>query len=237
MNQADDRSPTGSRRRFLATGLGLGLGWPLIGPAGHRVPGPMESFHPFSPDRTVILPRRLGRGHLPARRAIERKVEELAGMDLRRVPGPKIEALLQVADAVTCHYGVGHRLEEWAVRIPIQEAFCPMSFGNFGYLSNWQPREPVPGAGDPLDWWLFLSPGPIEWGGLDGLPVHALVAHVSPINYHEQIDAMCWAWSNAGRLGSKVAEGHQWDRLARMRPLDAVRLLNEVYRAVVEERR
>ena len=71
------RLPSTSRRRFLAMTLGLGLESPLIGSIpvrqARRSCAP-EVCHPFSPARTVILPRTLGRPHIPARRVIERRV-------------------------------------------------------------------------------------------------------------------------------------------------------------------
>jgi hypothetical protein len=76
-----------------------------------------------------------------------------------------------------------------------------------------------------VDWWLFLSPEPIEWGSLDDLPIFALVAHVSPINSHDQNGAMYDAW----KLLKVVAEADSWPRLARRRPLDVIRRLNGLY--------
>ncbi len=111
MNGNFDRMLTINRRRLLATATSFALGASLARTGFARRPSWADDGHPFSPARTVVLPRRLGRRHLPARRAIERKVEELAAMDLWRLPGPKVEALLQVADAVTEYYGIGRRLE------------------------------------------------------------------------------------------------------------------------------
>jgi hypothetical protein len=165
---------------------------------------------------------------------IERKVEELAGMDLRRLPGPKVDALLQVAVAVTDHYGIGDHLEAWADRIPVQEAFCAQSEGHAGILSRWQPSDPVPGAGSPTDWWLFLSPEPIEWDSLDDLPVHAVIAHVSNIDFNEQRRTMSRASRAAWRILREVGETGVWPRLARREPLDAVRLLNAAYASIPE---
>jgi hypothetical protein len=136
-------------------------------------------------------------------------------MDLRRLPEPKVEALLQVADAVTEYYGIGDRLEVWADRIPVQESFAAQSAEHAGVLSYWQPAEPVPGAGSPVDWVLFLSPEPIDWGSLDDLPIFALVAHVSPINLHHQNGEMYDAWEDAWKLMRMVAQTDPWPRLAR----------------------
>jgi hypothetical protein len=186
-------------------------------------------YHPFSPARTVILPRRLGRPHIPARRAIERRVEELASEDLRRLPEPKIDALFQVAVAVTSHYGLADQLEMWAERIPVQEAFAPCSYRHAGLLNEWQPREPVPGARYPVDWWLFLSRRPIDWQSPDDLPVHALIDHVAPENYHRQMTAMFQAWRQTADLIEPVADSDlPWPAVARMRPAAAVRHLNAI---------
>lgn len=85
-----------------------------------------------------------------------------------------------------------------------------------------------------MDWWLFLSPEPIEWGSLDDLPIHALVAHVSPINFHERTSTMLRAWSAAWRLLKEVSETEVWPRLSRLQSLEVVRLLNEAYESIPE---
>src|SRR6516164_9368327 len=144
MNGNFDRMLTINRRRLLATATSFGIGASLARTGLARRPSWADDGHPFSPARTVVLPRRLGRRHRPARRTIERRVEELAAMDLFRLPRPKIDALLQVADAVTEYYGIGDRLEAWADRIPVQESFSPQSGGHAGMLSHWQPAGPVP---------------------------------------------------------------------------------------------
>ena len=229
MNRNFDRMLTINRRRLLATATSFALGASLARTGLARRPSRADDGHPFSPARTVVLPRRLGRRHRAARRTIERKVEELAEMDLLRLPEPKVEALLQVADAVTEYYGIGDRLEAWADRIPVQESFLPQSAGHAGMLSHWQPAGPVPAAGSPMDWWLFLSPEPIDWGSLDDLPIFALVAHVSPINFHGQTGEMYDAWSDARKLLSTVAETDPWPRLARRGSRDVIRRLNGLY--------
>jgi hypothetical protein len=228
------RSPTPmiQRRQFLSNSLGLGLSASLpFNLDGFSTAG-AESGFPFSPSRTVVLPRRLGRRHLPARRVIERKVEELAGMELYRLPEAKVEALLQVAGAVTEYYGIGERLELWAERIPIQEAFSSQSCGTLGVLSYWQPREPVASTGSPLDWWLFLSPEPIGWGSLDGIPVHALVAHVSRTDYVSQLNVMHRVWGSAWDLILSCGKTDFWPRLARLDPVEAARILNDRFASI-----
>src|SRR4051794_24842387 len=118
MTQFPDRLLKMSRRRLFATTASFALGASITntGRACGRVQE--SASDPFSLARTVVLPRRLGRGSFPARQAIERKAEELAGMDLFRLPQPKVEALLGVADAVTGYYGIGDQLEAWAQRTP-----------------------------------------------------------------------------------------------------------------------
>jgi len=80
-----------------------------------------------------------------------------------------------------------------------------------------------------VDSWLFLSPEPIDWGSLDDLPIFALVAHVSPINSHDQRGKMHVAWEDAWKLLRIVAETDSWPRLARRGPLDVIRRLNGLY--------
>src|SRR5262245_24796762 len=127
MNGISDRMVTINRRRLLATATSFAIGASLCRTGLARWPNWANDGYPFSPARTVVLPRRLGRRHRAARRTIERRVDELAGMDLWRLPEPKVEVLLQVADAVTEYYGIGDRLEAWADRIPVQESFAAQS--------------------------------------------------------------------------------------------------------------
>ena len=229
MNRISDLMLTINRRRLLATATSFTIGASLARTGLARRPIRADDGHPFSPTRTVVLPRRLGRRHRPARRAIERRVEELAGEGLWKLPAPKSDTLLQVADAVTEYYGIGDRLEAWADHIPVQESFLPQSAGHAGMLSHWQPAGPVPAAGSPMDWWLFLAREPIDWGSLDDLPIFALVGHVSPINFHDQMGEMYTAWSDAWKLVKIVAKTDSWLRLARRGPLDVVRRLNGLY--------
>ncbi len=220
------------RRRFLSDSLGLGLAACLPTRLDGFSAVPAKPAFPLSPSRTVVLPRRLGRGLSQARRVIDRKVEELAEMDLYRLPEAKVQALLQVAGAVTDHYGIGDRLDAWAGRIPVQEAFSSQSCGGLGVLSHWQPRDPVAGVGSPVDWWLFLSPEPIEWGSLDEVPIHALVAHVSPGDYVGQLTAMLGFWSDAWHLARGCGESDFWPGLARLKPVEAARIMNGRYASI-----
>jgi hypothetical protein len=220
------------RRRFLSHSLGLGLAACLPTRFDGFSAVPAEPGFPFSPSRTVVLPRRLGRGLSQARRVIDRKVEELAGMDLWRLPGPKVQALLQVAGAVTDHYGIGDRLDAWAGRIPVQEAFTSQSCGHLGVLSHWQPREPVAGVGSPVDWWLFVWHEPIGWGNFDEVPIHALIAHVAPDDYVGQLTAMLGFWSDAAHLARSGGESDFWPGLARLKPVEVARIMNRRYASI-----
>ncbi len=136
--EPQSRPPMTGRRRFLAMTLGLGLEAPLVGsiPPGQTGRSYARGVHhPFSPARTVVLPRTPGRPHIPARRVIERRVEELAAMDLRRLAGLKIDALLRVAVTVTCYYGLADQLEAWAGRT------CETSVQN---ITHSEPRAQNP---------------------------------------------------------------------------------------------
>jgi hypothetical protein len=215
------------RREFLRESLSLGLAASLPFDLAGR--SRVEPGFPFSPSRIVYLPRRLGRKHWQARAVIEQKVDELAGMDLHRLPESKVEALLQVAVAVTDHYGIGDRLDDWAERIPVQEAFTSRSSGNMGLLTHWQPRDPVAGVGSPVDWWLFLSPEPIEWGSLDEVPIHALIAHVARNDYWSQLNAMLGFWSDACHLARSCGESDFWPKLSRLKLVEVVRIMNGRY--------
>ena len=82
MNGISDRMVTINRRRLLATATSFALGASLARTGLARRPIRADDGHPFSPARTVVLPRRLGRRHRAARRTIERRVEELAGEGL-----------------------------------------------------------------------------------------------------------------------------------------------------------
>jgi hypothetical protein len=223
------------RREFLRESLSLGLAASLPFDLAGRSRD--EPGFPFSSSRIVYLPRRLGRRHWQARWVIERKVDELAGMDLYRLPESKVDALLQVAVAVTEHYGIGDRLDSWAERIPVQEAFTSQSFGTMGVLTQWQPREPVAGVGSPVDWWLFLSPEPIGWASLSGVPIHALITHVVPEDYLDHLTSMRGYWSDAWNLLRSCGSTDFWPQLARLNPADAARIMNSRYVQAVEMRR
>jgi hypothetical protein len=98
-----------------------------------------------------------------------------------------------------------------------------------GVLTQWQPRDPVAGVGSPVDWWLFLSPKLIEWGSLDDVPIHALIAHVSRTDYWSRLTAMLGYWSDASYLARICDESDFWPRLARLNPVEVVKIMNSRY--------
>ena len=133
-------------------------------------------------------------------------------------------------------HGVGHRLGEWAARLASQQSIMPEGFAGLGVLGYWQAPGPVPGAASPLDWWLFLSPEPIEWGGMDGVSVHVLVGHVSPVTSFRWMDMMHRAWSDTWHLSASQDSG-DWAGLAGLEPREAVTHLNRAFALTTREGR
>ena len=198
-----------------------------------------RGFHPFCPERIVVLPSRGGyedRCGLRARRRIDGKIDELIEESRRLNPGydppggwfpdSKRESIYRIMDAMTDHYGDRSRFEAWVVGLAWRELLGSTAWRGCGMAHQFQhDGGEVPVDCPPVDWWLFLFPGGIGWSALDDEPVFAVIGHVARDGEHARSGSgMLPTWALAERVWNAV--DRDWARVARLGRVEAAWHLN-----------
>jgi hypothetical protein len=109
------------------------------------------------------------------------------------VPAGKLDLIFRLMQAVTDYYRVPH-LPTWAIELAKRETLGSSGVGRgFALLHQFQDDGLVQLRNPPVDWWLVLFPGGIEWGALDGNPVFGMIAHVFPPDPLLGLKLQTWA--------------------------------------------
>src|SRR5205823_566352 len=147
----------------------------------------------FAPQRVIELPsgvrlRNWLRGGSRRTEIIER-IERGRGA-MRHGPAPltweKREVIFRLVDRLTEHYDRPGLFEEWAVGLALRESLASTGLGrHVGLAHQFEGAGAVRVDCPPIDWWLFLIPGGIDWASRDGAPVHALIGQVSRVPWAE----------------------------------------------------
>ena len=194
-----------------------------------------QQLHPFAPERAVVLPsdersRYHDRCGKQLRCDIDKRIKlrfgHLDGHDPRRFPESKRESIYWIADIMTGHYGVSRQFAEWVVGMAGREIIGSTALCACALAHEYQRGGPVPVDCPPVDWWLFLFPGGIDWAALDDQPIFALMAHV----FRNDPSAQSWLgmypiWILAQELLKSIPD---WSQIARMGRLGACRHLNGI---------
>jgi hypothetical protein len=146
-----------------------------------------QGLHPFAPERVAILPTdyRIRYGDRCGK-DLRRKIEErlnlesghLEGYDQRWFPTSKWESIYWIMETMTSHYHVSPQFQEWVVGLAGREILGSSGYCGMGLAHQYQRGGPVPVDSPPVDWWLFLFPGGIDWAALDEQRIYAVIAHV-----------------------------------------------------------
>jgi hypothetical protein len=194
-----------------------------------------RGLHPFAPERVAVFPsddriRYHDRCGNDARRDIDGRIRRecghLEGHDPRWFPESKRESIYWIVDTMTGHYGVWSQFEEWIVGMAGREILGSTAMCACGLAHQYQRGGRVSVDCPPVDWWLFLFPGGIDWAALDEEPVHAVMTHV----FRNDPSAQSWS----GMYPTWVlAEGilrtfPDWSQVARMGRVGACRHLNGI---------
>jgi hypothetical protein len=211
-----------------------------------------RGFHPFSPERIVVLPSLIGqpwwgggygvRCGRPARRRIDgridAKIDETIQLNRRLSPGyepeggwfpdSKRESIYWIMDVMADHYGDRSKFEAWVVGLAGRELLGATAAHGCGMAHQFQhDGGGVPVDCPPVDWWLFLFPSGIDWSALDDEPIFAVIAHVArDSEYASYGSHMRSAWALAQGVWGAV-DG-DWARIARMGRVEAARHLNPI---------
>jgi hypothetical protein len=201
-----------------------------------------QGFHPFSPERIVVMPSRderrdrygdrCGR-QVRARLAerIDRMVEDDIEWTRRQCPSytpagewfpkSKRESILWIMDAMTDHYRANSHFEPWVLALVGRELLGSSACGDYGLAHQFQHLDvEIPVDSPPVDWWLFLYPEGVDWASLNGQDSYAVISHVAR---NRRIATLkLHAWCLTGQLGAEV----KWTEVARKGRVEAARYLN-----------
>lgn len=200
-----------------------------------------EGFHPFSPERMVIMGRNRLRALSCRHTAIKEKVEDKCSRwkcseHKLRYSAEKFGLLMSVIDLLVDYYRVPNYFEDWAVRLALREQLGTTgSRHGFGFVHQFQRKEEqiVPTVvNPPVDWWLFLFPAGVDYEGLDEKPVFALIGHVvSRLTPRREVEVL----ELASRLAYAVPSdsrnddtGAGWRAISRLDRVRAARTLNQL---------
>ena len=202
-----------------------------------------EVFHPFHPQRIVVLPSGTllkydyRCGHR-LRKTIDEKIRGIESETWGRstpLPSEKLESIYWIMDLMTGHYRVPDLFEPWVLGLVGRECLGTSALGqHFGVVHQFQKGDEIQVDNPPLDWWLFVFPEGIDWDDLGGESVHALIGHVSRFPFHNTHgETLYLAWSLTCKLAREVDD---WRTISRMGRIDAARHLNEITVRLLEER-
>lgn len=188
-----------------------------------------QGFHPVSPERVVIMTEKGGDGWLARDR--EKDDHLCSRLDRLGLPAGKLDLILRLMQIVTDHYRVPHLYEPWVMRLAKREALGSTGMGNgFGLLHQFQDDGQVTLTNAPVDWWLFLFPGGVDWDALDGEPVYGMIGHIFPPHHRQLPGLSLRVWEMTSRVARRVmgeeVDPGAWQRLARWNRVHAAREVN-----------
>ena len=148
-----------------------------------------EAFHPFSPERVMVLTQKMLRAASKrvrsARERIRASVEERRNDPLSplAMPPEKFDLLVLLMDRMANHYGRSDLAEEWGTRLVLRENLGSSWIGpGFGLVHQFQPIggpvQTITISNSPVDWWLTLLPEGVDYESCDENPTYALIGHV-----------------------------------------------------------
>jgi hypothetical protein len=142
------------------------------------------------------------------------------------LPAEKLESCFRAIDLITSHYRIPAVFEDWVVGLVRRESLASTGLvGHWGLIHQYQGRHDGRLDCPPVDWWLFLFPGGIDWASLDDEPVHALIGHVGRGPYCEEPGPMMAAWCLTSEIMKAVDDARPVSRMGRVA---AARHLNRI---------
>lgn len=248
-------TPMLNRRSFLRWSVATGLGLHSISTARAAEELPLDvlgrprswslvrtGYHPISPKRVIVMTVQSSECWSNRDRRIEDSLRaslsepfdlcSWCGVPMGRyeVPAGKLDPIFRLIRVLTDHYRVPHLFSKWATMLAKREALGSTGMGHgFGLLHQFQDDGMVPLVNAPVDWWLVLFPGGIEWEAVDGKPVHAMIGHVFATNHFQLPGLKLRAWELASRAVREF-DADTWTWIA---GLDRIAAAQEVNRALI----
>jgi len=194
-----------------------------------------QGLHPFTPDRTLILPSHVPTGELVTK--LSRKIADRWDRDDRMPSKMAILRIVQAASFLTHTYGVQKRAEDWASRL-LSWLFTFYHFvaQDHYWLAqcSWQAqRERVKTRNEVVDWWMILIPDGIEISSIDGTRLHVLITPIFGELGKQRLSIYFWHFmARAIDLQPKAFGGPQtidttWREVSRMDRTSACLSVNQ----------
>ena len=138
-----------------------------------------QGLHPFSPERTLILPRQAHDGrHVELAQQIGRRWDDAGASK----DAETILRIVQAASVLTQVYDVRERAEDWARRLLawLFEFYSSVAQDHQWVAPlSWQGHgQEVKTSNGIVDWWLILIPQGVEVSNIDGTRLHTLITPI-----------------------------------------------------------
>jgi hypothetical protein len=197
-----------------------------------------DGFHPISPERVIVMSEKGGDGWSSRECHLEDCLREYLSesfelkswcglpMGTYHVPTGKLDLIFRLMQEMTDYYRVPHLFPIWAINLAKREALASTGTGQgFGLLHQFQDDGIVQLTNTPVDWWLALFPGGVEWGAWDGKPVFAMIGHIFPSHHRELPGLKLRAWQLTSCVGRRM-DTDSWARIAELDRMNAAQTVN-----------
>lgn len=195
-----------------------------------------DGFHPISPERVIVMTDQGGDGWSSRDHSQEDSLRASLGKTYH-VPtllsAGKLDLIFRLMRVMTDHYRVPPLFPKWATMLAKREALGSTGIGyGFGLLHQFQDDGEIELTNAPVDWWLALFPGGIEWDAWDGKPVFGMIGHVFPPDHWNLPGLKLRVWELSSRA-VRAKDTDAWPGIAKMDRAIAAQVVN---RAIVQAR-
>jgi hypothetical protein len=211
-----------------------------------------DGLHPISPAQVIVMTENGGDGWSSRDRSLEDSLRESLAepFDLHSwcdssmgsyhvptiLPVGKLDLIFRLMRVMTDHYRVPNLFPKWATMLAKRETLGSTGMGHgFGLLHQFQDDGKVELANAPVDWWLVLFPGGIEWDAWDGKPVFGMIGHVFPPNHWNLPGLKLRVWELSSRAARGI-DAEAWEEIARVDRAAAARVVNRAILATTNNR-
>ena len=194
-----------------------------------------HGLHPFSPERTLILPSQAydDSRQVELAQQIGRRWDDAGASQ----DSETILCIVQAASILTQVYGVQERTEDWVRRLLgwLFEWYNSVA-QNHQWVAplSWQGHgQEVKTSNGIVDWWLILIPQGVEVSNIDGTRLHTLITPIYTEVGKPRLPVEFWYFmSRAIGLQPKISGEPQsidttWLNLSQMDPKSACLFLNQ----------
>lgn len=194
-----------------------------------------QGLHPFSPERTLILPSQAYDDSLQVELAqqIGRRWDDAGASQ----DSETILRIVQAASVLTQVYDVRERAEDWARRLLawLFEFYSSVAQDHQWVAPlSWQGHgQEVKTSNGIVDWWLILIPQGVEVSNIDGTRLHTLITPIYTEVGKPRLPVEFWHFMTRAIglqpqvFGEAQSIDTTWLNLSQMDPKSACLFLNQ----------